>query len=162
MTHWWRLLVRLIQNNFKDGVVPEEVAWSTMILFMKGRGEYWGIGLFDVSWEACATVVNCCIKSSVVLHDAIHGFRVGRGTGTAILEAKLAQYLSGIAHKPLFQIFLDVRKAYDSLNRGWLMDIMWGYRMGQKKARLIAHHWDNLILVPKAKKFLATPFGKGV
>ena len=23
--HWWRLLVRLIQMTFEDGVVPEEV-----------------------------------------------------------------------------------------------------------------------------------------
>ena len=33
------------------------------------------------------------------------------------LESKLAQQLSGIAHSPLFQVFLDVRKAYDSLDR---------------------------------------------
>ena len=76
-------MVRLIQNNFKDGVVPEEVAWSTMILFMKGRGEYWGIGLVEVVWKVCATVVNFRLKMSVMLHDTLHGFRSGRGTGTS-------------------------------------------------------------------------------
>ena len=34
------------------------------------------------------------------------------------LEAKLAQKLAGISNYPLFQVFLDVRKAYDSLDRG--------------------------------------------
>ena len=71
-------------------------------------------------------MVNCRLNSSVALHDALHGFRAGRGTGTAILEAELAQQLAGIAHKPLFQVFLDVRKSYDSLNRGWCMKIMRG------------------------------------
>ena len=61
-------------------------------------------------------VVNCRLKRSVVLHDTFHGFRTGRGTGTAMLEANLAQHLARLAHKPIFQVFLDVRKAYNSLD----------------------------------------------
>ena len=37
------------------------------------------------------------------------------GTGTATLEAKLTQQLAGIANEPLFQVFLDVHKAYGLL-----------------------------------------------
>ena len=33
------------------------------------------------------------------------------------LEAKLAQHLDGLAHDLLFQVFLNVHKAYDSLER---------------------------------------------
>ena len=33
---WWRLLSRLIQRMFEDGVLPEEVAWSKMVLLPKG------------------------------------------------------------------------------------------------------------------------------
>ena len=40
-----------------------------------------------------------------------------RGMGGATLEAKLAQQLAGLAHEPLFQMFLDVRKVYESLDR---------------------------------------------
>ena len=58
-------------------------------------------------------MVNCCLKKSVVLHYALHGFREGRGVGTATLEAKLTQNLTGIAHEPLFKVFLDVRKYYE-------------------------------------------------
>ena len=52
-------------------------------------------------------------------------------------------------------------KAYESLDRGWFMEILQGYRMGQRMARLISHHWDNLIFVPKKKWFLGTLFGTG-
>ena len=58
-------------------------------------------------------VVNCWLKRSVILHDALHAFRAGRGTVTATLEEKLVHKLVGIAHKPLFQVFLDVQNAYD-------------------------------------------------
>ena len=39
------------------------------------------------------------------------------------------------------------------------MEILQGYGMGQRMVRLIAHHWDNLMLVLKAKRFLGTPLG---
>ena len=40
----------------------------------------------------------------------------GGGTGTATLETNLDQQLAGIEHDPLFQVFLDIRKAYNSLD----------------------------------------------
>ena len=112
-------------------------------------------------WKVCAAVVNCRLKRSVTLHDALHGFRAVMGTGTATLEAKLVQQLAGIAHEPLFQVFLDVRKVYDSLNKGRYMDILRGYGMDQNMARLISHHWNNQHFVPKASRFLLKAFNTG-
>ena len=60
----------------------------------------------------------------MTLHDTLHGFRAGRGTVTATLESKLEQKLGGIAHEPLFQVFLNVRKAYGILDGGKCMEIM--------------------------------------
>ena len=84
----------------------------------KWRGEYLGIGLVEVVWKVCVAVVNFSLKRSVILHNALHDFREGRGTGTATLEEKLEHQLAGIAHEPLLQVSLDVRKAYESLDRG--------------------------------------------
>ena len=50
--------------------------------------------------------------------------------GTATLEAKIAQHLVGLAHETLFQVFLDVRKAYDVLNRGGGLGTPEGIRDG--------------------------------
>ena len=41
------------------------------------------------------------------------------------------------------------------------MEILQGCGMGQIMARLIAHHWEKFIFVPKAKRFLRAPFGRG-
>ena len=113
----------------------------------------------ELVWKVCTTVENCRLKRSVSLHDALHGFRAGRGTGTVILEEKVVQQLAGISHEPLVEVFLDVCKAYNSLDRGRCMDIMRGYRMGQNMSRLIAHHWENQQFVPKVRRFLGKAFG---
>ena len=82
--------------------MPEELAWSTTVSLTKGRGEYRGIGLVEVVWKVLATVVNCRLKSTVTLHNALHGFRAGSVTGTATLETNLSPQLAGLAHEPLF------------------------------------------------------------
>ena len=132
-----------------------------MVFLPKGRGEYRWIGLLKVVWKVCATAVNCWLKRSVTLHDALHGLQAKRVTGMSTLEAKLAQQLAGLAHETMFQVFLDVQKAYDYLDRGQCMEILRGYGMGKKMARLIANNWDNLMFVPKVKRFLGMPFGTG-
>ena len=97
----------------------------------------------------------------MILHDALHGFREGIGTGGATLEAKLAQQLARLAHEPLFQVFLYIRKSYDSLDMGQYMEILWEYGMGPNMACFLAHHWDNQHIVPKAGRFLGNFFSTG-
>ena len=76
-----------------------------------------------------SVVVNCRLKRSAVIHDALHGFKEGRGVGTAALEANLAQQMVGITHKPLFQVLLDVQKSYESLDRERCPELLTGYGM---------------------------------
>ena len=116
----------------------------------------------EVVWKVCAAVVNFQIKRSVTLYNVLQGFTVGSGMGKVTLEGNLAQQLLGIAHKLLFQVFLDVQKVYNSLDRGWCMEILRGYGIVQNTALLIAHHWENLIFVPKTSSFLGVTFVTGI
>ena len=70
-----------------------------------------------MAWKVCAAVVNFRLKRGFVLHDALHGLRLLWGTRTATIKSKLDQQLARISHKPLFKIFLDIRMAYDSVDR---------------------------------------------
>ena len=81
--------------------------------------------------------------------------------GTATLEAKLAQQLARLAYEPLFQVFLYIRKSYDSLDMGQYMEILWEYGMGPNMACLLLYYWDNQQIVPKAGMFLGKSFGTG-
>ena len=129
-----------------------------MVFLLKRRGEYREIDLVKVVCKVCARV-NCWLKRSVTLHDALHGFRAESVMGTETLESKFAQQLAGLAHEPLFQVFLDIRKVYESLDRGRCMEILQVYDMGKIIARLMAHHWGNLMFVTKVKRVPRTPFG---
>ena len=127
-------MVRLVQAMFRGGTVPVEIAWSKMALIPKGKGEYMEIGLVEVLWKVCTVVVNCRLKRSVVLYDALHRFRTGRGMGTAMLEANLYQQLVGISHEHIFQLFLNVQKAYDSLDQERCLELLRGYGLGPNLA----------------------------
>ena len=98
-----------------------------MVLIIKGGGEYRGIGLVELIWNFRASIMNNRLRSAINLHDALHGFRQGREAGTMTTEANMAQQLAGIFHEPLFQVFIDVRKAYESLDKGRCTDILRGY-----------------------------------
>ena len=77
-------------------------------------------------WKALTTVVNCRLMREVVLHNALHRFRGGQGKGTATPEANFSQQLVGLTHEPLFQVFLDICKVYDSLDRGRCLEVLQG------------------------------------
>ena len=61
------------------------------------------------------------------MHNVIHGLRAGRAKGMDIMELKLAQDLASIYQEPLFLVFLDLRKAYDIVNRERLLITLEGY-----------------------------------
>ena len=81
----------------------------------KIRG-YRGIGLIEVICNVCASIVKNRLQSTTILHDVLHRFRQGRGTGTAIMEENMEHQPAGVIHEPLFQVFIDVQKSYDSLD----------------------------------------------
>ena len=61
-------------------------------------------------------IIDTCLRESVLPHNVLHGFCAERGTGTAILEPKLAQELSGMYQDPLSLILLNLQKAYDTVD----------------------------------------------
>ena len=144
--------MRLVQVMFRDEAVPVEIALAKMVLIQKGKGGYKEIGLLEVLWKFCAVVVNCRLKSSVVLHTALHGFITGRGTGKVMLEANLAQNLARIALDHLFQVILDLEKAYNFLDRERLLELLRGYRLGPNLDQLLDNYWWRQRIVPKVGK----------
>ncbi len=61
------------------------------------------------------------------LHESLHGCRMGRGTGTAGIEAKLAQQLAHLEQVPFYGIFVDLKKAFNAMDRERCLLILEGY-----------------------------------
>ena len=68
--------------------------------------------------------------SVIKLHDCVHGGLPKRGMGAVIMEVKLQQQLACVEQEPLNQIYPDLRKAYNALDRGQCLEILAGYKVG--------------------------------
>ena len=97
----WELTVRLVHMASGDRNLLEDLAWVKMFLLQKGKWEYQGIILVEVTWKVCSAAVNSNLKQSIELHNRIHRFREGQETETATLYANLVQKMAGLANKPL-------------------------------------------------------------
>ena len=64
-------------------------------------------------------------------------FRAGQGTGTATPEAKLLQQLTDTREAVIFEVFLDIQKVYDALDRDRCLGIMAAYGVGPRAIRLL-------------------------
>ena len=84
-----------------SGKVPIKFGTYNISNGRNGRLEARGIGLVEVMWKVVVAVLNLFFISSITYHNSLHGFRAGRGTGTATLEAKLLQQLVALREEVL-------------------------------------------------------------
>ena len=146
-------VVDLIQICFWEQQVPTQMLWSTVVLLPKGNGNYQGIGLLEMSWKVIESIINQRIASKVNFHNALHGFQTSRGTGTACIEANLLQQLSKMVQKTLYFIFFNLRKAYNTVDKERLLEILEGYGEGPNILGLLKFYWDNQRCVAKCGKY---------
>ena len=78
-------LVDLVQYMLHIGDTPQELLWMILVLITKGDTNTKGIVLLETLWKVVEALIDTRLHASLQLHDALHGFRDGRGTGTAIM-----------------------------------------------------------------------------
>jgi hypothetical protein len=159
----WRLFLRLIQAAWTNGIVPCQLLWIIVVLIPKGGSNYCGIGLLEPIWKGIEQIIDRRLDA-FELHDSLHGCRNKRGTGTAIIKAKLAQQLSYLELKPFYGVFLDLRKAFDAMDRERCIMILEGYGAGPRLVRLVRSYWRDAIMVCRASGNYGMAFkaGRGV
>jgi hypothetical protein len=123
-----------------------QMSWMVVILLPKGNGDFRGIGLLDPCWKVVEKIMVRRM-GAIDFHPCLHGGMTKRGTGMATIEAKLAQQLAWVEQEPLYQIFVDLRKAYNHLNQEKCLEIMTGYGVGPKLLRLQTQFWTQAEMV---------------
>jgi hypothetical protein len=96
--------------------------------------------------------------ASIKFHDGLHGGLPGRGMGSATIKAKFAQSLAWHNQCPLNQIYVDLKKAYDALDREQTLNILAAYGVRPKMLCLQKHFWDTAKLVCRAGGNCGEPF----
>ena len=112
----------------------------------------------EVMWKVVAAILNSRFTASITYHNFLHGFRVGYGTGTTTLDAKLLQQLGALREVVLYVIFLDLHKAYDALDRFRCLEILEGYGIGPRAREMIRNYWHHLTMVVQVGGYYRTYF----
>ena len=154
----WLHVVELVQHCYRTGEFPTETTWSTVVLLPKADGGVRGIGLLDIVWKILMRIVDLRVKGAVSFHDTIHGFRAQRGCSTAIIEAKVVQELAALQQTPFYAVFIDLRKAYDTVDRSRVLDILEGYGVGPRARTLLRSFWSQQKLVARQSGYHGEPF----
>ena len=98
-------------------------------------------------------LIDTRLRTSLQVHGVLHGFRSGRGMGTAIMELNLAHEISRIDQYPIFLVLLDLMKAYGTVDRERLLITLKGYGAGLCLCGLLETFWDCQQVVPSQNGF---------
>jgi len=155
----WEKVLEIVKLAFVDGVVPQAFTHGILVLIPKDKPNVFrGIALLEVIYKLISSIINRRIGSKIEFDDAVHGFRKGRGTSTAIMEVKLLAQMRCRTDEPLFMIFLDLKKAYDTLNRPQAMRILEKYGVGPNVLRIISRIWEGDTMVPMQSGYYGRSF----
>ncbi len=136
----------MMQAIWEHESVPKQMRWEIIVLLPKGSGDYCGNGLLELFWKVLEKVMVAQL-ALIKFHDGLHGRLPGQGMGTATVEAKLAQSLAWRNQCWLYQIYVNLKKAYNPLDREQMLKILLAYGVGPKMLRLQNHFWDTEKLV---------------
>ena len=81
-----------------------------------------------------------------------------------MIKAKLTQQLAHIEQTPFYRVFINLKKAFDAMDRERVLLLLKGHGAGPNMHRLIRHFWDEATNVCRASGNYGAPFkaGRGV
>ena len=119
-----RHLHRLFLKIWKNEEVPQELKDASIVTIFKKEsrtecGNYRGISLLSVAGKILAKVLLNRLQplSETIIPETQCGFRPGRGTTDMIFPARQVQEKCREQGRDLCLAFIDLTKAFDSVNR---------------------------------------------
>ena len=116
----------LLLKCWSESLVPKDWVDGVLVTLYKGKGDkavcdnYRGITLLEVVGKVLARLLLNRLHDkicSAVLPESQSGFRPGRGTTDMVFSARQVQEKCIEQHVPLYQVFVDLTKAFDTVNR---------------------------------------------
>ena len=145
------ILYDIIVEAWHKSEVPQDWKDAQLItIFKKGNrklcGNYRGISLLSIPGKVFARVLLNRLTSVAedFLPEAQCGFRVGRGTTDMIFSLKQIQEKCIEQRMPLYMVFVDFTKAFDTVNRSLLWIILKKIGCPEKFVNLIASLHNNM------------------
>ena len=133
--------------------VPQEFKDSNILPIYKRKGgrsscdNYRGISLLSTAGKILARILLRRLLENVTentLSELQCGFRPGRGTSDMIFVARQLQEKSREQNQPLYMIFLDLTKAFDTVNREGLWLILQKFGCPDRFIKIIRSFHDGM------------------
>ena len=102
-----------------------------------------GIGLLEVLWKVIESIIDTPVNTDVQFHEVLLEFCAFQVIGTAIIELKMDHEMATIDQYPLLLVFVDISKAYDTLECGLLIHTLEEYGTGLKLHGILEKFWEN-------------------
>ena len=78
-------LVDIVHHMWRMGGIPQELGWTILVLIPKGTTNKREIGLVYTLWKVVEALIDNRLRTSLHIHNVLHGFRGGRGMGAATI-----------------------------------------------------------------------------
>jgi uncharacterized protein (DUF433 family) len=154
----WEKVVEIIMLAFTTGNIPSSFYNTILVRVPKpGNKGYRGIALLETIYKVMSMIIHRRLTSTINLHESIHGFCTQRGTETSIMNIKLLMQSIQRDINPMYFIFLDIKKAYDSVDRERILQLLQQYGVGPNICSIIEQIWTNDKLIPKQNKCFGKP-----
>ncbi|KAL6488465.1 hypothetical protein MHYP_G00022060 [Metynnis hypsauchen] len=143
----------IINCIWENEDVPQEFRDATIVSLYKNKGSksdcgnYRGISLLSIAGKILARVILNRLILSVSeenLPEAQCGFRPGRSTTDMIFAVRQVQEKCKEQNKDLYAVFIDLTKAFDTVNREALWVILQRLGCPRKFVQMIRQFHDNM------------------
>ena len=78
--------------------------------------------------------------------------------GNASLEVNIIQQMTDIREEVLYEVFLDLWKAYGALYTDRYFEVLVGYGIRPRSEISLLLYWENLLMVDWAGRYYLTQF----
>ena len=145
-------LTKLIREIWNQECVPQDFKDANICrLFKKGKrsvcDNYRGISLLSIAGKVVARIILDRINSSLldsICSESQCGFRKGRGTVDMIFSLRQIQEKAREQNKPLYMLFIDLTKAFDTVNRTALWHILKKVGIPEKMRNVIISFHEGM------------------
>ena len=125
-------LLDLLHQCWKEGKVPQDMKDSVIVTLYKNKGDrsdcnnHRGISLMSIVGKCFARVVLMRLQKIAdrVYPESQCGFRAERSTTDMVFSLRQLQEKCREQHVGLYQVFIDLTKAFDTVNRSALWQIL--------------------------------------
>jgi hypothetical protein len=127
------IVYSLIKESWEGTPIPQDWVDGILVSLYKNKGlmsecdNHCGITLLEAVGKILARILLNRLMEHVcplVIPESQGGFRSGRGTMDMIFSARQLQEKCIEQHVPLYQVFVDLTKAFDTVNRDALWKIL--------------------------------------